>query len=213
MSYGIMAYAVSLEKVESALGKSNAKRGLLGRLFGPSTDSLVEKIKQKSAYRFEQDEEDLDEEDEGQPLTLQQALVDLLDGNDLRSSYGDKYGYALELLCEHFGESLDNSAWSAMRIEWAEQVQEEMTQVGIEENAISLTNHLMFRGSPIQIPGPTDSPAIGFLRNDEIERAANAIDAADLSNMDEDVEESVLQIRAWLRQCKELNSDLVCFYY
>ncbi len=75
MSYGIMAYAVSLNKVESALGKSNAKRGLLGRLFGPSTASLVEKLKQKSAYRFEQDEEDLDEEDEQHTLTLEQAIA------------------------------------------------------------------------------------------------------------------------------------------
>lgn len=83
MRYGIMAYAVSLNKLENALGKSNAKRGLLGRLFGSSTGSLVEKIKQKSAYRFEQDDED--EEDEAHTLTLQQALVDLLDGNEFHS--------------------------------------------------------------------------------------------------------------------------------
>ena len=211
MSYGIIAYAVSLAKVEGALGKSNAKRGLLGRIFGPSTGSLVEKIKQKSAYRFEQDEDDLDEEDEAQALTLEQALVDLLDGNELHSSYGDKYGYALELLCDHFGECLDSSAWDSMRIDWANEVQEQMEQAGIDENAVSLTDHLMFRGPPIQIPN--DSPSIGFLRSSEIGRAANAINAADLSIVDEEVEESVMQIRAWLRRCGELNCDLVCFYY
>jgi len=204
-----MAYAVSLKEVENALGKSNAKLGLLGRLFGPSTDSLVRKIKQKSAYRFEQDEED--DEDEAQTLTLEQALVDLLDGNELHSSYGDKYGYALELLCDHFGECLDSSAWDSMRIDWANEVQEQMEQAGIDENAVSLTDHLMFRGPPIQIP--RDSPSIGFLRSSEIDRAADAIDAADLSNVDEEVEESVMQIRAWLRRCGELNCDLVCFYY
>ncbi len=212
MSYGIMAYAVSLKKIENALGKSNAKRGLLGRLFGPSKDSLVEKIKQKSAYRFEQDEEDLDEEDEGQPLTLHQALVDLLDGNELDERFGDKYGYALELLCDHFGKCLENSAWTAMRIDLAEQVEEEMTQAGIDDNVISPTNHLRFRGPPIQIPRD-DSPSIGFVRNHEMKAAAKVIDAADLSQADEDVEESVMQIRAWLRRCTELNCDLVCFYY
>ena len=212
MSYGIMAYAVSLKEVESALGNSNAKRGLLGRLFAPSTASLVKTLRQKFDYRFEEDEDSFDDEDEEDSKTLEQALVDLLDGNELDDRFGDKYGFALELLCDHFGKSLDSSAWDAMRIDWANQVQEDMTQAGIEENAISLTNHIMFRGPPIQIPRD-DSPSIGFLRNNEIEKAADAIDAADLSNVDEEVEESVMQMRGWLRRCKELNRDLVCFYY
>jgi len=213
MSYGIMAFAVSLEEVESVLSKANAKRGLFGRLFGTPTDSLMKTLKQKCAYRFEEDEDDFDDEDGGDTLTLEQALVDLLDGNELDSSFGHKYGYALELLCDHFGEPLDNSAWDAMDIDWALQVEEEMKQAGIDENTISPTDHLMFRGPPIQIPKPDDFPSIGFLRTNEIEGAAIAIDAADPSGMDEEVEGSVMQIRAWLRRCGELSSDLVCFYH
>jgi hypothetical protein len=211
MSYGIMAFAVSLDRVESVL--ASAKRGLLGRLFGTPTDSLMKTLKQKFAYRFEEDEDDFDEEDEEETLTLEQALVDLLHGNKLNSSFGHKYGYALELLCDHFGESLDNSAWDAMGVDWAVQVEEEMQQAGIDENTISPMGHLMFRGPPIQIPKPEDSPAIGFLRSSEIDRAASAIDGADPSNMDEEAAESVMQIRAWLRRCEQLNCDLVCFYH
>jgi hypothetical protein len=76
------------------------------------------------------------------------------------------------LLCDHFGEFLDNSA-----------------------------------------PEPGDFPFIGFLRKNEIGDAAKAIDSAGLSDMDEEVQESVMQIHGWLKRCGELECDLVCFYY
>jgi len=207
MSYGITPIAVSLAKVEGVIGPQKAG-GLFGRLFGTSHASLLKEIKRRFSYRFEQD--DVDEE--GEP-TLEQALADLLAGSDLDESYGHKYAYAFELLCDHFGDFLDNSAWSAMRTEWAEQVEGAMKKAGIAEDAISVSSHLMFRGAPISIPTPDDFPFVGFLRRGEIDNAAQAIDTADLSSMDEEVRESVEQLREWCDRCRELERDLVCFYY
>ena len=206
MSYGITPIAVSLDKVEAAIG-NRRPGGLFGLLPSPST-KLLTAIKRKFTYRFDDDE--VDEEDEP---TLEQALVDLVLGNDLNESYCHKYGYALELVCDHFGEMLVNSEWTAMRIEWAETVAEAMGEAGIDASAISVTNHLMFRGSPVSIPPQDDFPSIGFLRRDEIAPAAQAIDAADLSSMDDDVRTSVEQIRLWCSRCTELDCDLICFYY
>jgi len=208
MSYGITAIAVSLQDVENVIGGDTKSGWLLSRLLGSASSRLIKTIKREFAHRFEQD--DVLEDDEP---TLQQALDDLLAGRALDTSYGHKYAYAFELICNHFGEFLDNSAWSAMGGEWAEQVHEAMKQAGIDEQAISVNDHLMCRGAPLSIPEPHDFPFIGFLRKSEIAKAAHAIDSADLSSMDEEVRESVIQIRGWFDRCQQLDCDLVCFYY
>lgn len=207
MSYDITPIAVSLEQVQGVIGVERTG-GFLRRLLGSPTDRLIRTIKRKYAHRLEQDEV----YDEDEP-SLEKALEDLLAGAELDPAFGHKYAYALELVCDHFGEFLDNSAWSAMRLDWAEHVHEAMTQAGIDENAISLNEHLMFRGPPIPIPAPSDFPSIGFLRRNEIANAASALDAADLSTLDEETRESITQIRSWLERCNELKCDLVCFYY
>jgi hypothetical protein len=208
MSYGITAIAVSLGDVESVIGRGSHPSGLFGRLFGSESAKLLKAIKREYRYRFEQDEVDDDDEP-----TLEQALADLLAGNELNASYGHKYAYAFELLCDHFGEFLDNSAWSAMRGEWADQVEDAMKQAGIDEQALSVRGHLMHRGPPVAIPEPDDFPFVGFLRKNEIADAARAIDSADLSSVDEEVQESMIQVRGWLERCEEVGCDLVCFYY
>ena len=207
MTCGITPIAVSLEQVQTVIGTDQTP-GLLRFLLGSPTDRLTHKIKREFAHRFEQDEVD----DEDEP-SLEKALRDLLSGGELNPAFGHKYAYALELLCDHFGEFLDNSAWTAMRSEWADQVHEAIKQAGIDEQTLSVNDHLMYRGSPIAIPEPSDFPFIGYLRKDEIGNAAQAIDSADRSDMDEEVQESVSQIHGWLKRCEELKCDLVCFYY
>ncbi|MCA9070850.1 MAG: hypothetical protein KDA84_18100, partial [Planctomycetaceae bacterium] len=95
MSYGIHAYAVSLDQLQSVIGKR--RTGFFQRLFGASNDQLLSNLKQRYSDRLEEDAEDVDEDDEEEP-TLERALIDLLEGNDLHPSYGHKYGYALEML-------------------------------------------------------------------------------------------------------------------
>ena len=207
MSYDITPIAVSLEQVQGVIGVKRTG-GFLRCLLGSPIDRLIRTIKWNYAHRFEQDEV----YDEDEP-SLEKALGDLLAGAELAPTFGHKYAYALELVCDHFGEFLDNSAWSAMRLDWAEHVHEAMTQADIDEEAISLNDHLMFRGPPIPIPVPADFPAIGFLRRNEIGNAATALDAADLSSLDEETRESITQIQLWLERCNELKCDLVCFYY
>lgn len=205
MSYGITPIAVSLEQVQGVIGVDRTP-GFLRRLIGSRTERLIHTIKREFAHRFEQDES----VDENEP-TLEKALSDLLAGAELSTAHGHKYAYALDLLCDHFGEFLDNSAWSAMRGEWADDVYQAMKRAGIDEQAVSVNDHLMFRGSPIAIPEPDDFPSIGFLRKQEIGNAVKAIDSGDLSSMDEEIKESVMQIRGWLARCEELDCDLVCF--
>lgn len=205
MSYCLTPIAVSLQKIQTVIGDQQSG-GFLRRLLGSPADRVIRTLKRKYSRRFQDDTEH--EED----LSLEQALTDLLANGPLNPAFGHRYGYAVELLCLHFGEVLDNSAWSSMRTEWAEQVQEAMTQLGIDSEIVSVTQ-LMYRGSPIAVPEPGDFPSIGFLRREEIGKAAAAIDSASLSSVDEEVQESIMQVREWLERCEELNCDLVCFYY
>ena len=52
--------------------------------------------------------------------------------------FGHKFGYAFELLCDHFGEFLDNSTWSAEDADWPDQVQAALMQAGIVVRALGV---------------------------------------------------------------------------
>lgn len=210
MSYGISPIAVSLTMLQRDVIGEKRKPSLMQRLLGSTspTDQLVDLMRQEFAYRFEEDE--VDEEDEP---SLEEALAQLLTGGEQHEDYGHKYGYALEMVCEHFGERLSNSHWSAMHSDWIDEVEQAMVEAGIDPQVLSVGRHLFYRGSPIAISTPYDFPAIGYMRVSEMPAATQAIDAGNLSDMDEEVRESVLQIRQWLTRCIETDRDLICFYY
>lgn len=210
MSYGISPNAVSLTMLEREVIGQKRKPSFLQSLLGSAspTDKLMDQIRQEFAYRFEQDE--VDEEDEP---SLEEALSQLLTGGQQHEDYGHKYGYALEMVCEHFGERLSNSHWSAMHSDWVDEVEQAMVEVGIDPQVFSVGRHLFYRGSPIVIAPPYDFPSIGYMRVREMPGATQAIDAGNLTAMNEEARDSVLQVRQWLAQCIESDRDLICFYY
>lgn len=213
MSYGITPFAVHLKEVESAVGCGQA---FFGRM---KAKRLLRSLKAKFGDRYEEmDEMQRDEidEEEGEEIRMpfERAMSDLLHGNELRSDCGDLYGYALEMLCQHYGRRfLSNECWSAMRIEWAETVDAALQYAGVDEQKLSACNHIMFRGPPIAIPAADDWPSIGYLRQSEISPALQALDAADLSELDEEVSAAIAELRGWLKTCQERGCDLVCFCY
>lgn len=211
MGYGLHPYAVQLHSIESLLERGSGSGGLFRKFLGPSSGSLVQKLKRKYPDRFE-------DEDDDYGLTLEDALTHLLNASEMDLRSGHKYGYAFELLCDHFGEFLDNSAWSAAEADWPDQVQAALVQAALKQagmvaDVFSLTDHLAYRGAPIAIPKPDDFPCIGFLRAEEIDRAASVLRTADLSTTDEEIRGSVEQIRRWFEQCQSAGCDLVCFRY
>src|SRR5687767_5418647 len=56
------------------------------------------------------------------PTMAGEALEHLVAGGPYDEAAGTQYGFGLEFICRHFGEHLDNEMWSAMRLEWATQV-------------------------------------------------------------------------------------------
>jgi hypothetical protein len=179
----------------------------------------------------EEDDEDLDEEagdeEEGNDdsegegdnedsasgaTTAAEALRHLIMGEPCDEAVAFKYGYAFEFVCRHFGDYLDNEMWSAMRMQWAEQVDKSLKSAGVPERALRVTDHLMFRGAPVPLPD-AESPGIGYLRPDEVRAALAALDGARVAEVkDAERREAIEEVRGWLKTCAECGRGLVCFY-
>src|SRR5262249_42921432 len=144
MGYGIMPICVDLQTVKAAIGSKNDR--LLGALAAKFAEDL---------QRLD-DNDDLNEDEV--PVTAATVLHQMIMGEEYsRSSwFAFKYGYVLKFMCEHFGQSLPNGQWTAMRWEWADTVDSALAEAGISEDRFRVVAHLMTRGAPITIPRPED---------------------------------------------------------
>ena len=204
MSYCVSAIAVDLDKVRSAIGSKDKK--LLARLKKAIGDDL-EQIDGMLADYADEDEED-------EPLTTADVLRHLIMGEPYRDDegLGFAYGYCFEALCQHFGNTLDNEHWSAMRYQWFDAVQKALGQAGVTKKQFSLDT-LVSREPPVPLPEIDDFPGIGYLLKDEVVKARAVLAKADLTKVKErEAVESIEQVREWLDECERSDRDLVCTY-
>jgi hypothetical protein len=198
MSYAIHPIAVSLLTVQKSLGSKSAK--------------LSANIRTQHKRRFADDEEELDREEK--ETSLAEALGHMIDGGKYDERYGHKYGYALEMICEHFGERLPNRCWSATGSDFLEAVDEALQTAGIDNKAFSVYGHLCGRGAPLKLPPIGDFPDIGYVRESELAKALEALAPGKLKTIDdEEARASLAEARGWLDHCARGHLDLVCFYY
>jgi hypothetical protein len=205
MGYILTATAIDLGKVSDALGSKNRR--------------LVSVLVKKFGDEFEQFDEmaaDFGDDEAGEvALTMRTALAQMVMGEEYNEELGFMYGYALELICRHFGEELLNQHWSAMPSgsEWAKTVDRGLKAAGVPESVLRVQKHLMYRGAPIAIPKVEDFPSIGYLKHKEVKAAQKALGQSKLAAVkDEEVLASIQEIQNWLQTCADSGRDLVCFY-
>lgn len=200
MSYNLYPMAVDLDVVRAAIGSKDAS--LLAKLasgFAHELDDLTSMM------------EDAIDEDEG-PLTAADVLRHLVMDEPRRPDAGFVYGYCFELICRHFGATLDNGEWSSMRWAWFEAVQKALGEAGVDGKTFAVTA-LVTRGAPVQLPPIDDFPSIGYLTRAEIPVVRAVLATAELSKVtDSQAVASIEQIRSWLDECAESGCDLVCTY-
>lgn len=197
MSYGVHAFAVDFGELKAALGSKD------GHLLAQVLANFATDIERMDAD---------DVENELPPTA--EVLRRMIFGEAYHEErwVGFKYGYALEYLCWHLGEFLDNSQWSSMHGDWFETVDAALAQAGVSP-AVFSTAKLVYRGAPVPIPEPDDFPGIGYLTREEIPAVAAALDAADWSRVtDAEARQSIEQVRGWLHTCQETDCGLVCTY-
>jgi hypothetical protein len=205
MGYILTAIAADLGKVSGAVGSRNKE------LFGDLLDMFGNGFGQ-----FDEMATDYADEDDGEkPLTMREALTQMVMGEAYNKQFGFMYGYALEFICRYFGEFLPNGEWSAMPSGsgWAETVDRGLAVAGVPESVLRVGRHLMNRGSPIAIPEIQDFPGIGYLKLEEIESALRSLENAKLTAIEDNyVVTSIQEVHSWLQTCANSNCDLVCFY-
>lgn len=207
MTHGVTPFAVSLPQ--------------LLKVVGSRSKSLLRELREEFEDELLEDRELVDEaneDDEFDPeLALDDALRHLIMDEERWDYEGSKYGYAVQMLCSFYGDILPNDRWLGPSLDWAEIVNDALDGVGVQRESFSVLGHLLYRGSPVNIPDIDDFPLVGYVTLAEIpdvlslltdERLA-AIKHEDADN----IRVSVEQIREWLETCQREKSDLVCFYY
>ena len=207
MSYGVMPFAVKISQIRKAVG-SRSK-------------SLLREIREQFEEELAEDRERVDEaneDDEFDPeLALEEALRHLIMDEERWDYEGAKYGHGIELMCWFYGEFLPNDHWTGIQFSWAELVNDTLEEIGVPEESFSVFGHLFDRGSPVDIPEIDDFPVIGFVKCDEIPTALAELTDKRFNGIkhdnEEEIRDSLVQIREWLETCQRDKSDLICFYY
>ena len=177
MSSAINVYALRLDQLTQLLGSRNA--------------SAIRTINEAHSYFLS----NVDAIDDQAGMTCAQAVAELINGESSKDGPGYLYGYALEAVCAHVGRELPNICPIAGASSWIEEVDAFLESKGIP---IRLSKLVQW-GSPVPIPEPDDYPSIGYWSSDEIPPSIRAFAAADLSGAENDMVETLSQLRSWLQ--------------
>jgi hypothetical protein len=199
MGYGVMAYAVRLERVAGCLGARDP-------------DVLAALLED---FRAARTIDDLlaDVVVEGGPPTARDVLRHLVMDEPPRPGIGFAYGYCFKHICERYGEPLDNSAWYPIGFDFVEEVQAELGRQGVTDDALSVAD-LVWGGPPVPLPPIDDFPGIGHLPRTRIPATLATLKGVDLSlAADPEVRAGLAGLGRWLSDCAASDRDLICFYH
>jgi hypothetical protein len=159
MALNGLAYAVDLDRMRSACGSRDVR--LLSDILGRQGEPFA-------CYA-----EQLDGEDET-GYSFRQALMDIIEG--VYRAPGSRrflYGYAIELLCRHFGEAIPVPG-------------DEFSEIGDPED-LEIESPLVNGELPLPVPPWGDTPYVRFLSREQVVQEAQRLAIMNLSHPDNDV--------------------------
>ena len=206
MSVGVIPFSVNLTQVRKAVG-SRSK-------------SLLQQLREEFEEELATDRELVDEangDDDYDPeLAIEDALRHLIMDRERWDYEGEKYGHAIQILCTFFGEVLHNEHWGRLTFTGIESIEDALLEAGVPAETFSIFDHLLHRGSPIEIPEIEGIPYIGYLTLAEIPDVLAAFTDKRLSAIkrlrNQQISLPIEQLQEWLETCQRDKSDLVCFY-
>jgi hypothetical protein len=153
------AYAVDLGRLRAAFGSRDSE--LLGRIVGDAAKAI----------------ESFDLQ-EGEPpsFSMRQAITDLIDG-EFRAPERSRflYGYAIEILCEYFGEVIPVP-------------DDEFDEIG-DPDDLEIDTPLLNGELPLPVPAWGDTPYVRFLTAEQVAEEYQRLSEADLSHDNPSIEE------------------------
>lgn len=176
MSTAINVYALPLGTLQQAVGSGDS--------------SLLDAIMEEQAEFLES----IDAIDEDAEATCADALAELVHGEVSEDVPGYLYGYALQALCAHLGETLPNICPIAGASEWIGKVDGVLEGMGIPLRLSMLVQG----GSPVAIPEPEDYPFIGMWQAEGIAAALAGFRGLAMGSLESEMAETLGQLRGWV---------------
>ena len=191
MSYGFMVWAVNIDALERASGSKD--------------DTLRHTI----AKRFARDLAQIDDTFDDEEPSANEALQHIIDGTIPEGVRGGVYAYAFELLVEHLGTFLDNSAVYPWRSPDFGPVDRALEAMDVPFKMSVLYGFSL----PAELPHPDDFPLTGWVDAATVKAVYEAFSTAPSVNMDPETAEIVTCIRGWFREAARSGTGLVSYYH
>ena len=190
MGYAFSVFSVDLKKLAKVWGKNDKKLG--------------KAIREKYAREItEADEWFVDEIVEQGAPTRARALYELLAGKPEKKQHGFQYGYALELLCQHFGERVDQEELRNF---------DDVLDPLLKKAKCPKTGQLLGRHVlPLPIPRPADFPEIGSVTPAGCIAGIGALGTIAPHAPDDNARMVIAEVRGWFERAKK--RGLVWFVY
>ena len=182
MSYSIHPYLLNLSELENS--------------FRSGSQAWADALVGKFEHELKQNDEWFKSEIVGGSPSLAKALRELIMGSPSSTRHVFQYGYALELLCRHFGRKLENAGFVEYHSGWLEKVGGVSAVLGA--------------GPPVAIPRSNDFPMIGHATPRD---AIKILATEPTEGNDPEVEEAREVFRWWLEQAVKESKGLVLFEY
>jgi hypothetical protein len=180
MSYSLIPYVVDITQLKSIVGSKD--------------ESVVKAVVGvASAECDEDDDEDQIDAD------LEEAIFQLVTGQETDEVDAYQLGYALQEICEYAGTRPPVSEWSGVR--WS----------AIE--ACGLKELLTKTGPPIDLPASSDFPRIGHIRREAVADHRLKARARFQEIPQTDLRELFQEYISWLETAAAEGLDIVFFYY
>jgi len=142
----------------------------------------------------------------GSPLTLGEAVRQIIDGADLDPGWGTVYAYAVEAMCWSLGTMFEGQLLRREREAMDRFLEPRRCPVRLWD--------LGSRGSPVPIPEPGNPPSVGYWTPQEVSEAGPFFEEVSLEGAGQRITRGVEEINRWLEEAFEHDSDgLVGFEY
>lgn len=193
MGYSFSVYAIDLKKLRKVWGKKDTE--------------LLSEIREEHADDISDNDESFEDDiiEGGAPIVAR-ALYEILAGKPEKKDHGFQYGYALELLCKHLGERVDEES-----LTWFDDILDPLLKKAkCPKTELLLGAHVL----PLKIPMPNDFPEIGTVEPNGCIAGLGVMQTiAPLAKGNDDAKMVIDEVTGWFDKAKKAKAGLVWFVY
>ncbi len=196
MGYGYMAWRTRIGVLREMFGQGE------NTWVGPTLDHIIgdqlERLDRNFAHEIAK----------GCPRAID-CLEAIERGDDLGSSHGFMYAYAVEAVLDFMAYPLDNAALYPTGVDYDQLVDAVLEDCGVKSLRLST---FTYGKLPFRIPMPDDFPGYGHMDEEQVRRALAELDACSYDTSDH-VGEAIACMHGWLRSAAEHSEGIVAFFH